>query len=321
MPVNATYRRRLGRSVNAAVHMRVAGVVRSALMRWFDYAAPETVPEAIALLAKRAHARVLAGGTDLLVQLRAGRRETDLIVDVKRIPQLNALRYDADEGLMLGAAVPCSDVHEHPDVRRHYPSLAETAGIIGGTLIQNRASVGGNLCNASPSADTVPLLIALGTSCRIAGPSGERRVPVEEFCSAPGRNVLGPGEMLVALTIPPPESNSGACYLRFTPRSEMDIAVAGAGVAVSLDNGSFRRARIALAAVAPVPLLVRDAGAALAGQPVGGGGIARAAEIAAAAATPIDDMRASAQYRRHLVGVLTRRALQTAVRRAQGGTE
>jgi CO/xanthine dehydrogenase FAD-binding subunit len=290
-------------------------------MRWFDYAAPETVPEALALLATRPRALVLAGGTDLLVQLRAGRREADLVVDIKRIPELNTLKYDPAEGLTLGAAVPCSDVHEHRDVRQHYPSLAETAGIIGGTLIQNRASFGGNLCNSSPSADTVPLLIALRASCRIASPSGERRVPVEEFCSAPGRNVLGPGEMLIALTIPPPESDSGACYLRFTPRKEMDIAVAGAGVAVALDNGSFRWARIALAAVAPVPLLVPDAGSALAGQPVADDGIARAAALAAAAAKPIDDMRASAQYRRHLVGVLTRRALHTAVRRAQGGTE
>jgi CO/xanthine dehydrogenase FAD-binding subunit len=287
-------------------------------MQPFEYAAPKTVPDAVALLAAHPGARVLAGGTDLLVQLRAGRRQAGLLVDVKRIPQVNVLSFDAVDGLTIGAAVPCALVHEHPEVRRHYPALAETAGIIGGTLIQNRATIGGNLCNASPSADTVPLLIALGATCRLAGPAGARAVPVEEFCAGPGRSVLEAGEILVALTVPPPAPGSGAAYLRFTPRSEMDIAVVGVGAAVSVDDGRFRSARIALAAVAPVPLFVPAAGAALVGQPVGEEAIARAAEAAAAASHPIDDMRGSAQYRRHLVGVLTRRALQAAVRRAEG---
>ena len=286
-------------------------------MNWFDYAAPRSLPEAIELLASRPRARLLAGGTDLLVQLRAGRKETDLVIDVKRIPELNEIRYDRQRGLSLGAAAACYKIYGDRDVRLRYPALAETAAIIGGTLIQGRASVGGNLCNASPSADTVPLLIALGGSCRIAGPAGERTVAVEDFCTAPGQTVLQRGEILVAIQLPPPAPHSGACYLRFIPRSEMDIAVAGAGVNVTLENGNIRSARIALAAVAPTPLFVREAGDSLAGKPVSDGSIGAAPELACAAARPITDMRGTAEFRRHLCAVLTRRALQTAIQRAR----
>lgn len=287
-------------------------------MKWFDYAAPRSVAEAVNLLAAHPAARLLAGGTDLLVQLRSGRKETDLVVDIKRIPELNELRYDPAAGLTLGAAVPCYRIYQHAGVRHAYPALAETASIIGGTQIQGRASVGGNLCNASPSADTVPLLIALSATCHIAGPQGTRAIPVEDFCVAPGRNILMPGELLVSLHVPPPAPHSGARYLRFIPRNEMDIAVAGAGVSVTLDNGSFRSARIALAAVAPTPLLVREAGDALAGRPVNAASIGAAAELAKAAARPITDMRGTAEYRRHLCAVLTRRALEAAVAQAKG---
>jgi carbon-monoxide dehydrogenase medium subunit len=195
----------------------------------------------------------------------------------------------------------------------------ELASLIGGTQIQGRASLGGNLCNAAPSADSIPLLIALGATCRISGPGGAREIAVEDFCTAPGRNVLQPGELLVALHLPPPAPHSGARYLRFIPRNEMDIAVAGVGVEVVLDNGKFRSVRVALAAVAPTPLFVREAGDALAGQPVNEASIAHAAEIARASAKPITDMRGTADYRRHLCGVLTRRALEAAVQRAREG--
>jgi len=288
-------------------------------VKWFDYATPPSVGEAVGLLTAHPGARLLAGGTDLLVQLRAGRKETDLVVDLKHIPELNALEYDPVRGLTIGAAVPCHRIYRDPTVARAYPALVEMASLIGGTQIQGRASLGGNLCNAAPSADSVPLLIALGATCRISGPRGAREIVVEDFCTAPGRNGLQPGELLVALHLPPPAPHSGARYLRFIPRNEMDIAVAGAGVEVVLDNGKFRSARIALASVAPTPLFVREAGDALAGQPVNDTSIARAAEIARASAKPITDMRGTADYRRHLCGVLTRRALEAAVQRAREG--
>ena len=288
-------------------------------MKWFDYATPSSAGDAVALLTSHPGARLLAGGTDLLVQLRAGRKETDLVIDLKRIPELNALEYDPVRGLTIGAAVPCYRIYRDPAVARVYPALVELASLIGGTQIQGRASLGGNLCNAAPSADSVPLLIALRATCRISGAGGAREIAVEDFCVAPGRTVLQPGELLVSLHLPPSAPESGSRYLRFIPRNEMDIAVAGAGVEVVLDNGTFRSARIALASVAPTPLFVREAGDALAGQPVNDASIARAADIARASAKPITDMRGTADYRRHLCSVLTRRALEAAVQRAREG--
>ena len=286
-------------------------------MKWFDYAAPRSLDDALALMAAHPGARPLAGGTDLLVQMRSGRKETGYVVDVKRVPELNELAYDPPRGLTLGAAVPCYRIYGNASVARAYPSLAEVAALIGGTQIQGRASIGGNLCNAAPSADSVPLLIALGGRCRIAGTEGTREVAVEDFCTAPGQTVLKPGELLVSIHLPPPAPDSGARYLRFIPRNEMDIAVAGAGVQVVLDNGHFRSARIALAAVAPTPLFVREAGEALAGRAVNAESLAEAAELASRAARPITDMRGTAGYRRHLCGVLTRRALQSAIEKAR----
>src|SRR5438876_3037519 len=201
----------------------------------FDYARPVSLAEAVRLLSDRgSRARVLAGGTDLLVQMRAGRKDASLVVDVKRIPEMLDLNFDPREGLTLGAAVPCYQIYRNATVKKLYPSLAEVSSIIGGTQIQGRASLGGNLCNAAPSADSVPLLIALGATCRISSPRGAREIAVEDFCTAPGRNVLQPGELLVSLHLPPPAPQSGARYLRFIPRNEMDIAVAGAGVEVVL---------------------------------------------------------------------------------------
>lgn len=286
-------------------------------MKRFDYASPRSLEEAVQLKSAHAQAQLLAGGTDLLVQLRAGRKQTDLVVDIKHVPELNELHYDPARGLTLGAAVPCYRIYGDRAVRQAYPALAEVASLIGGTQIQGRASAGGNLCNASPSADFVPILIALGATCRIAGPAGSRAVAVEDFCTAPGRTVLQPGELLVSLDLPPPGLHSGACYLRLIPRNEMDIAIAGAGVAVVLDDGVFRSARIALSAVAPTPLFARAAGDSLAGRPVNAASIQAAAELARAASLPITDMRGTAAYRRHLCAVLTRRALEAAVQRAR----
>ena len=286
-------------------------------MKNFQYAAPQSVSEITGLLAGNRRALLLAGGTDLLVQLRAGRKNADLVIDVKHVAELNELRFDASRGLTLGAAVPCYRIYGDAEVCRNYPALADVASIIGGTQIQGRASIGGNLCNAAPSADAVPLLIALKAACRIAGNAGMREMPVEDFCTGPGRNALQPGELLVSLHLPAVESGSGARYLRFIPRNEMDIAVAGAGVAVTLDDGHFRSARVALASVAPTPLFVREAGEWLAGKPVNADSIRTASEIAKNAAKPITDMRGPAEYRKHLCAVLTRRALESAVQSAR----
>jgi CO/xanthine dehydrogenase FAD-binding subunit len=285
-----------------------------------DYAAPKTVAEACALLKQRGDkARCLAGGTDIIVQLREHRRDVDVLVDIKHIPEVAALSYDARQGLRIGAAVPCCQIYENKEIARAYPGLIDAAALVGGIQIQSRASLGGNLCNSSPAGDTIPALIALEAVCIIAGPKGNREVPVEKFCTGPGKNVLDSGEFLLSLRLPPPKPRSGAAYLRFIPRNEMDIAVAGAGVAVTLDDkkSECTAARIALAAVAPTPLLVAEASAALVGTELGEAAVAKAASLAQAAAKPITDMRGEADYRRHLVGVLVKRALQIAVERAK----
>jgi CO/xanthine dehydrogenase FAD-binding subunit len=289
-------------------------------MKDIDYAAPKTLADAVAILNdKGERARILAGGTDIIVQLREHRRDCDVLVDLKNIPEVNELSYDAKQGLRLGAAVPCCLIYEHRAIAKAYPGLIDAVALIGGIQIQSRASVGGNLCNASPAADTIPALIALEAKCIIAGPKGTREVPVEQFCTAPGRTVLGRGELLVRLMLPPPKPHSGANYQRFIPRNEMDIAVVGVGSAVSLDASKAKclTARIGLAAVAPTPLYVAEAGAVLVDGPISDALIDKASKLAQAAAKPITDMRGDADYRRHLVGVLVKRTLQIAIQRAK----
>jgi carbon-monoxide dehydrogenase medium subunit len=291
-------------------------------LKEFEYAVARTVDEAVSLMAEKgSKARVLAGGTDLLVQLRTGRREIERVVEIKEIPELNQLSYDPQNGLQLGAALPCYVIYQNEKVSQIYPGLIDAVAMIGGIQIQGRASVGGNLCNAAPSADCIPSLIALNATCQIAGPNGTREVSAEQFCSAPGQNILKDGEILVSMRMPPPQKQSGAHYLRFIPRNEMDIAVAGVGSSVVLDEKgkSFVSARIALASVAPTPLFVEEAGAALKGREVSEEAINDAAEAAMAAARPINDMRGTVQQRRHLVGVLTRRTLREAIERAKEG--
>jgi CO/xanthine dehydrogenase FAD-binding subunit len=289
-------------------------------MKDISYAAPKTIAEASALLNDNGdRARILAGGTDVIVQVREGRRDIDLLVDIKQIPEVNDLSFDHSKGLVIGAAVPCCLIYENKTIAKAYPGLMDAVTLIGGIQIQSRASLGGNLCNASPAADSTPVLIALEGMCEIAGPKGPRSVPVEQFCTAPGKTVLQRGEFLVCFGLPPKKKNAGAAYLRFIPRNEMDIAVVGAGVSVQLDatRKKCTSARIALAAVAPTPLLVADAGAALVDGTLSDELIAKAASIAQAAAKPISDMRGDADYRRHLVGVLVKRALHTAIERAK----
>lgn len=288
-------------------------------MEAFAYAAPRTVAEAVALL-QQPGARPLAGGTDLLAQMKEGRRRVPLVVDVKHIPELGRLEVDGSGVLHIGAAVPCSRIARHPVVRERLPALAYGVSLIGSWQIQNRASLGGNLCNASPAADGVPALLIYGAQALVAGPGGERLVPVAEFCTGPGRTVLQPGELLVELQVPLPPARSGAAYRRFTPRAEMDIAFVGVGAYLELDGeGRIAAARVALGAVAPRPILAPAAAAALVGRRPGPEVFAEAAEAAAGEAQPISDVRASAEYRRHLVRVLARRVLAEAAGQAAGG--
>ena len=291
-------------------------------MKWIEYEAPKTISEAVGLMASNGNrARVIAGGTDILVQLRGGRYSADVLVDVKEIAELNELSYDAQRGLVVGAAVPCYRIYGYQAAVSNYPGLIDAASLIGGIQIQGRASIGGNLCNAAPSGDTIPPVIVLGGVCNITGPNGNRQLPAEDFCTAPGQNALQPGEILVSINLPPPQAHAGASYLRFIPRNEMDIAVAGVGSSVVLDASgqNFVSARISLASVAPTPVMASDAAESLAGNPVSDAAIQEASEKAMAAAKPIDDMRGTIRQRVHLVGVLTRRTLNNAIQRARGG--
>lgn len=288
-------------------------------MKDFDYAAAHSVDEAVSLLAAQGdRAKVLAGGTDILVQLRETNREADLVVDVKKIPELTRYEFSPTSGLKLGASVPCYKIYEDEAVRKGYPALADSARIIGGWQIQSRASIGGNLCNSSPAADSIPSLIALNATCHLAGPSGKRTVPAEQFCTAPGKNVLQRGELLTTLEFAAPQKHEGSHYLRFIPRNEMDIAVVGAGAWVRLDASGkkIEAARIALGAVAATPLFAAEASSFLTGKPATEETFKQAGELAKKIAKPISDMRGPAEYRVHLVGVLVVRALTKAVERA-----
>ena len=288
-------------------------------MNDFQYLAPHKLDEAAVLMAEHAgSAQLLAGGTDLLIFMRDGRKSPEVIIDAKKIPELTRVQLDADQ-LTIGAAVSCRTIWEHPEIAERFPALTDAATLIGGIQIQGRATFGGNLCNAAPSADTVPPVIVYGAIAHIISARGERDVPVEEICTGPGRTSLAPDEILVSLSIPAPPANSGAAFLRFIPRNEMDIAVANAAARVDLDEAgaTFKSARIAIGAVAPTPLFVEAAGATLSGKPVNDASISDAARIARDASTPINDMRGTIEHRKQLVEVLTTRALRSAIARAR----
>jgi CO/xanthine dehydrogenase FAD-binding subunit len=284
------------------------------------YESPKTIADAVKLLAAHGEkARPLSGGTDLVIQLRAGTRRPEYVVDVKSIPELTRISFSLQHGLHLGAAVSCIEIHENADMRRYYPGLTEAAHLIGSLQIQSRASVGGNLCNGSPAGDSTPALIALGAKARLVGPKGERVVPVETFITGPARTVLQPGELLIELLIDAPAPHSSDAYLRFIPRNEMDIAVVGVGGSITLDLDDDRvvDARIALGAVGPTPIFAAEASKALIGKKLDEAALDNAARLATSVATPIDDMRGTAEFRRHIVGVLTRRVLTIAAERAR----
>jgi carbon-monoxide dehydrogenase medium subunit len=281
------------------------------------YEAPKSVADAVRLMQADPGARVLAGGTDLLIQFRAGLRQPSAFIDVKYIPELITIA-EHSATIRIGASVAAAMISEHALLNRLWPGLVEAAQLIGSTQIQGRASLGGNLCNASPAADSTCALMVDRAQCLIAGTSGERRVPVEEFCTAPGRTVLQRGEILVAIDLPRPAAGTSDAYLRLIPRSEMDIAIAGAAVSVTLDGaGVCTAARVAVGAVAPTALLVPGAATALVGSRLDDDALARAADAARAVARPIDDKRGTVAYRQQVVGVLVRRAAATAAQRVR----
>ncbi|MGI9500617.1 MAG: FAD binding domain-containing protein [Geminicoccaceae bacterium] len=283
------------------------------------YERPETIDAAIALLAGApSRTRVLAGGTDLLVQLRAGMIEPDLVVDIKTIPSMREITAE-NGGFRIGAAVAGAELSEHPDVKQLWPGVVEAVDLIGSTQIQGRASMVGNLCNASPAADSIPAMIAAGAAVRIVGPSGHRELPVEEVVTGPGKTALEGGEFVTSVFLPARPPRSGDAYLRFIPRTEMDIAVVGCGVSVTIDDQGFcAAARVGLGAVAPTPLLVQSAADALIGTKIDDQAQASLGSAASAVCRPIDDKRGTIEYRTKVAGVLARRAAVIARDRALG---
>ncbi len=281
------------------------------------YEAPETVDAAVKLLAGEAgKAQVLAGGTDLLVQLRLGNVEPDLVVDVKRIEAMRAITAE-NGGIRIGAAVCGAALGEHEGLRALWPGVVEAACLIGSTQIQGRASIGGNLCNASPAADSVPALVAAGAVARIVGPDGRRDMDVLDVPVGPGKTALAAAEIVESILLPARPARSGDAYLRFIPRSEMDIAVVGAGVSLTLDEGGVcTTARVALGAVAARVLLVEAAAQALIGTRLDDIALDKLAEAAGAACQPIDDKRGTKDFRIRIAGVLAKRAARIALERA-----
>lgn len=276
---------------------------------------PQTVGEAVALLAADPLARPLSGGTDLIVQMRAGRSHPSAIVDLKRIASLTGVRRHG-QGFAIGAATPCTALKHDTALAAAWPGVVEAANLIGSVQVRNRATMAGNLCNASPAADSVPALIAAGATCLVVGPNGEREVPVETIAIAPGRTSLAPGEFVVEIRLAARPAGGGDAYLRSIPRSEMDIAVVGAGVSLVTAGGICTAARIVLGAVAPTALLVEEAGAALVGTRLDDGALVAMAQAVRAACRPIDDKRGTAEYRTAMAAVLARRVVEIARQRA-----
>jgi carbon-monoxide dehydrogenase medium subunit len=284
---------------------------------------PTNLPEALALLAQRPEAAVLAGGTNLLVQIKEGHRSETALLSLKRVPGLDRVSFgDPPGSLVIGAAVTMKRIAAHPEIRRRCPALATAAGLIGSVQTRNMATLGGNLCNASPSADTAPPLLAYNAQAVLVSQSGERTVPLSAFFAGPGLTLLQPGELLKEVLIPPSPAPTGSAYVRHIPRAAMDISVVGVAAVVTLgSDGTILDGRLALGAVAPIPMRAPNAERLLAGRRAEDSLLAEVGRTAAAEAQPVDDVRASAAYRRHLVGILTQEALRQALALAQWGRE
>ena len=282
------------------------------------YEAPSSLEQAVGLLAAASgDARVLAGGTDLLVQMRTDVLNPELVIDIKHIPELRQIKEES-AGFRIGAAVTGAELKEHPRLKAVWPGVVEAANLIGSTQIQGRATMGGNLCNGSPAADSVPALIAAAAKASVVGPKGRREIAVEDVMLAPRQLALTKGEIIASFILPPQAKGSADAYLRFIPRTEMDIAVVGCGVCLTVDDkGVVSRARVALGAVAARPLLVEEAAKALIGTKVDDGALQKLDAAAQAACRPIDDKRGTKEYRIKVAGVLARRAAQIAFERAR----
>ena len=287
----------------------------------FDYYEPGTVDEAIEVLTSEGEAAtILAGGTDLLLQMRRGLSSHRAVVNIKSVPGLNGIRFDASGGLTFGPLTTFRALETNELVRSVYPAVVEASQVVAGVQLRNLATVGGNLGNASPAADSVPPLVALGATTTIAGPDGTRTLPVEDCFLGPGETALAPNELFASINIPSPAIRSGNAYERFTPRSAMDIAAVSASASVALDeSGRCEDCRIALGAVSPVPLRAREAEDVLRGEKVTPALLERIAELSSDAAEPITDIRGSAEYRRAIVGVVARRVVSLAAQRALNG--
>ena len=284
-------------------------------MAEIQFAAPETIGQAIKILGAKGKSKILAGGTDLLVQMRSGRIEPSLIVDIKNIPELSEIKKEKN-GYRIGAAVSGARLGENKTVKKKWPGVVEALELIGSTQIQGRASLGGNLCNGSPAADSVPAMIAAGVTCKIAGPQGRRTAKVEDIITAPGKTSLKKGEFIVSFLLPNKPKRSSEAYLRLIPRTEMDIAVVGAGVSLTLDSKDICCAvRVVLGAVAPTPILVEQAKNILVGSNLDAMALNKLAMACRESCNPIDDMRGTVEYRTKVAGVLATRAAKIAVDR------
>jgi carbon-monoxide dehydrogenase medium subunit len=287
-------------------------------MSEIQYHAAKTVKEAVKfMLAAKGKGRILAGGTDLLVQMKSGVVAPGVIVDVKKIPEMTTI-VEKKGSFTIGAAAPAAVIGEHKKLKKTWPGVVEAVNLIGSTQVQGRASAGGNLCNASPAADSVPALVAAGCIVTVQGPKGKRNVPVEKFNAGPGKTTLKPGEIAVSLTLPARPKNSSDAYLRLIPRTEMDIAVVGCGVSLTMKGDTCVAARVSLGAVAPTVLLVDKAGKALAGSKLDDKALDAAAAACSAACKPIDDKRGTIHYRTKIAGVLLKRAAMIARDRING---
>jgi len=284
-----------------------------------QYEAPETTKAAVGLLAKaKGSAYVLAGGSDLLVRMKGGFVEPDLVVDIKRIKPMREVKKTAS-GFVIGAAVSCAELNENKALVKAWPGIVEAAGLIGSKQVQSRCTVVGNLCNASPAADSVPALVVAGAKAVILGPSGKRTLPVEQVPLSPGKNALKKGELIESIVLPARKARSGDAYLRFIPRTEMDIAVVSAGVNLELDGrGVVTKARVALGAIAPTVVLVAAAAKAIIGTKLDAAALDKLGQAASAACKPIDDKRGTIEFRTKVAAVLAKRAAKIAYTRAGG---